>query len=126
MTEKPRDRNVRRIHRWKPGTNPEDPDTDNPNVQYVHLGKMIEEDEAATPKPALWRPSNVTSTPSGLPCPNCGDPTYVVDAKTPKEILEPFGYAAEHPPDEKILALGCGRCARPVMTVRESALPRQR
>ncbi len=118
------DRKVRRIHRWVPGTYPGDPDAGNPNVKYTTIGKMLEEDEKAKPKPALWTPGG--GPESGIPCPNCNEPTYIVDAKTPKEILEPFGFTGENPVDgEKVVALGCNKCGRPVMQMRESALPRK-
>ena len=121
--EKKPDRNVRRIHRWVPGTFPGDPDTDNPNVKYTTIGKMLEEDAAAAPKPALWAPGG--GPESGLPCQNCGEMTRIVDSKTPKEMLEPFGFKGENPEGgEKVVALGCGKCGRIVMNMRESALPR--
>ncbi len=118
---KPRDRNVRRIHRWKAGTNPHDPDTDNPNVVYTTIGEVLEADEAAKPKPLVWTPGG--GPESGMPCPNCGEMTRIVDSREPKEILEHFGFTGVNPSDEKLVLLGCSKCARPVMQMRESALP---
>lgn len=119
-----RDRQVRFQHRWVPGTNPHDPDTDDPNVIYTTIGKVLEEDEKAKPKPVLWTPGG--GPESGLPCPDCDEMTRIVDSKTPKEILEPFGFKGENPSAEKVLALGCTKCDRIVMNLRESALPRRR
>jgi len=120
---KRKERSVRRIHFWVPGQYPGDPDADDPNVHYVNLGKLAEEDAAAEPKSPLWTPHG--GPESGMDCPNCGGPTYIVDEKTVTEILEPFGYQSDDPPEEKIVALGCPKCNRPVMQMRESALPRR-
>ena len=118
------DRRVRRIHRWRPGTFPGDPDTDNPNVEYTTIGKMQEEDETNAPKPAIWTPAG--GPESGMPCPNCGEMTRIVDSKAPKEILEPYGFKGKNPSDgEKVVALGCTKCGRIVMQMRESTLPRK-
>ncbi len=117
------DRRVRRIHKWRPGQYPGDPDAGNPAVEYTTIGKMLEEDEKNAPKPAIWTPGG--GPESGMPCPNCGEMTRIVDSKTPKEILEPFGFAGKNPSAEKVLALGCTKCGRIVMQLRSSALPRR-
>lgn len=126
MGKKSRKKKERRVgfqHHWKPGTNPHDPDAGNPNVEYVNLGRLIEADEAAQPQPVLWTPGG--GPESGMPCPNCGEMTRIVDALSANEILEPYGMRMEHEPDEKIVALGCPKCGRPVMAMRESALPKK-
>lgn len=123
--ERERRREVQRQHRWRPGQYPGDPDAGNPKVEYRNLGRMIEEDAARAPKPALWTPGS--GPESGMPCPNCGGPTYIIDSKTASEILEPFvqGGQMMREVTEKILALACPQCDRPVMQMRASALPRR-
>ena len=125
-------RAVQRIHHWALGQDPQDPDTGNPNVEFVNLGEMIERDrkrdEEAEAALATWEPKG--GPESGMPCPTCGEMTRIVASKLPSEILTPAGLilpagAAPKELQEKVLALACPRCARVVMQMRESALPRR-
>lgn len=130
--EKKRRRAVQRQHAWHLGQNPEDPDTGNPNVEFVNLGELRERDrkrdaeaEAAL---ATWEPH--AGPESGMPCPTCGTMTRIVAEKLPQEILTPAGLivpsgSVPESMKEKILALACPRCDRVVIQLRESALPRR-
>jgi hypothetical protein len=131
-TKKSKDRSLWRRHFWKLGQHPRDPDSDNPNVEYVNLGEMIERDAKrdAEAKAALarWEPSG--GPESGIPCQTCGQMTRIVASKLPAEILTAAGLLvpqANLPPEqqERILALACPRCERVVMQLRESTLPRR-
>ena len=120
-----RDRAVRRIHQWKPGEYPGDPDAGDPNVEYVNLGEIAEQDAKQAPKPALWTPGR--GPESGMPCPRCEGPTYIIDEKPVAEILGPYGYHPEEgtpPPDDPIVAIACP-AHDVVMQLRKSTLPRR-
>jgi len=130
--KKSKDRSLWRKHWWRLGQNPRDPDTDNPNVEYVNLGEMIERDqkrdEEAEASLARWEPSG--GPESGIPCLDCGQMTRIVASKLPSEILTPAGLIVPNSgsaPDlqDRILALACPRCQRVVLQMRESALPRR-
>lgn len=132
MDKKPERREIDRHHHWKLGQDPNDPDTDNPNVEFHELGRLIESDQqkAQEAEAALARWENHGGPESGMPCTDCGQMTRIVDEKKPIEILGAAGLVdasgvrfSDHV-QESIYALACPGCDN-VMQMRASAMPKR-
>ena len=80
----PDKREVQRIHRWKPGHDPNDPDAaQGSGWQYIHLSG----DTPADTRDKRDKYKKGGGPESGLPCMHCGEMTRIVDEVPALEII---------------------------------------
>lgn len=107
-------RAVRRIHKWKWGHDPADPDT------HEDSGWVYATIEPSTPTEPNQRYLLSGGPPSGFPCINCQTMTIIAGEQTLKWMLEQRGVDLVNPEDVNweqaertvILILICPKCER--------------
>ena len=114
-------RAVRRIHKWKFGHDPADPDT------HEDSGWVYATIEPSTPSEPNQRYLLSGGEDSGFPCTNCQTMTKIAGEKTLKWMLEQKGVDLANPDDVDwkraeetvILILACPKCEQLFQFFRE-------
>lgn len=108
----PDTREVKRIHTWKPGTDPNDPDAQQGSGwEYIKLSGDYETD--TRDKRDKYKKGG--GPESGCPCMHCGDMTRIVDEVSALTIIEQ-DYQVTDPEkrkqllNEKVAILLCPKC----------------
>ncbi len=108
----PDKREVRRIHTWKPGQDPNDPDAyEGSGWEYLHLSGNTPAD--TRDKRDKFKKGG--GPESGLPCMHCGEITRIVDEVSALDIIEQE-FAVSDPEKreqlrhERVAILLCPKC----------------
>lgn len=109
---KPDKREVQRIHKWKPGHDPADPDAD-PKSGWQYLKLSGDTPPDTRDKRDKFKKGG--GPESGMPCMHCGEMTRIVDEVSALEIIEQEYVitnkeARKRLLKEKVAILICPRC----------------